>query len=143
VESTVITHPDGIIGDVFAWGLAVDHIFARANDGIATGRATRANTFSFLQKPHAHFESKVRRGECAYRANIDGIKRVIIFERLVRMRRQNSVAAPFGEPKHIVLRDFLTKANTARAKDAALVIQRDPRTNLHPFRFLDFVLEKT
>ena len=84
----------------------------------------------------------MRRGERADRANIDGIKRVIIFERLVRMRRQKSVAAPFGEPKHIVLCDFLTKANAARAEDTTLVIERDAWTNLNPFRFLDLVFEK-
>src|SRR3977135_1027111 len=58
------------------------------------------------------------------------------------MRCSKGVPAPFGEPKHIVLCDFLTKSNAARAKDTAFVIKRDARTDLHSFRFLDLVLEK-
>src|SRR5947208_446115 len=38
--------------------------------------------------------------------------------------------------------DFLAETNAAGAENAAFVIKRHPRTDLHIFRFLNFVLEK-
>ena len=84
----------------------------------------------------------MRRGKRTYRTDVDRVKRVVIFEALVWMRREDGVASPFGEPEHIVLCNFLTKANTARAKDAPLVIKRNARTKLNPFRFFDLVFEE-
>ena len=59
IEPAVVAHPAGIDGVVFARRLAVDHIFARADDGVATGRATGAEAFGFLQKPDAHLETEI------------------------------------------------------------------------------------
>ena len=58
------------------------------------------------------------------------------------MSSENSVTSPIDESEHIVLGNFVTKANAARTKDAALVIEGDPRSKLHRFRFFDFVFEK-
>src|SRR5262249_20491412 len=59
------------------------------------------------------------------------------------MRRQDSVAAAIDEPEHVVMRDFLAETDAARAENAALVIKRYPRAELHVFRLLDFVLQET
>ena len=46
------------------------------------------------------------------------------------MRGEHGVAAAIDEPEHIVMRDFLAKTNAARAENAALVVKRDPRSEL-------------
>ena len=58
------------------------------------------------------------------------------------MRGEISVATPAGKSKDIVLGHFLHEANTAGAKNTALIIQGDPWPKLHSFRFFDFFLEK-
>src|SRR5438132_700619 len=57
------------------------------------------------------------------------------------LRRQRSSARVCGSPL-LNICNFVTKANAARTKDAALVIEGDPRSKLHRFRFFDFVFEK-
>src|ERR1051326_222376 len=58
------------------------------------------------------------------------------------MRGQDSVTTAIDEPEYIVVRDLLAKTDASRAQDAALVVQRDARTNLHTFRLLHFILQK-
>src|SRR4051812_12839104 len=58
------------------------------------------------------------------------------------MRRQNAVAAAIDKPKHVVLRDLLAEPDTARTQNAALVVERHPRTQLDVLRFLHLVLEE-
>src|SRR5207245_829146 len=60
IEPAVIAHPTRVDRIVLARRLAVDDILARADERVATGRATGADTFCFLQKPDAHLESEVR-----------------------------------------------------------------------------------
>src|SRR4029077_12785623 len=122
---------------------AINHVFARADDGVATRRAAGAKAFRFLQKPDPHLEPEVGRSERADWADVNGVERIIVFQPFSRMRGEDAVATPIDKPEHIVLRDLLAKANAARAKDAALVIERHPRTQLDVLRFLDFVLEET
>ena len=59
IQPPVIAHPGGIDGVVFARGLAINHVFARADDGVAAGGATRAETLRFLQEPDAHLEAEI------------------------------------------------------------------------------------
>ena len=59
---------------VLARRLPVNDVFARADDRVATGRATGADAFCFLQKPDAHLEPEIGRGKRADRANIDRVQ---------------------------------------------------------------------
>ena len=59
------------------------------------------------------------------------------------MRGQDSVTAAINEPEYIVVRDLLAKTDASRAQDAALVVQRDARANLHRFGLFHFALQKT
>src|SRR4029077_13688224 len=59
------------------------------------------------------------------------------------MRGKHGVNAAIDETEHIIVRDFLAKWNAARAKNAALVVQRDARAELHIFWFLHLIFEKT
>ena len=99
IEPAVVAHPAGIDGVVFARRLAINHVFARADDGVAAGRATRAKAFRFLQKPDAHFEAEIRRSERADRADIDRVERIIILQPLAGMRGQHGVAAAIDETR--------------------------------------------
>jgi hypothetical protein len=56
--------------------------------------------------------------------------------------REHGVTPSLDETEHVVMRDFLTKPNAARAENAALVIERDTRAELHIFWLLYFVFEK-
>ena len=67
--------------------LSIDHILTAPNDGVATGGATGADAFGFLQEPDTHLETEIGGGERTDRANIDRVKRIIIFQPLAGMRR--------------------------------------------------------
>ena len=128
---------------VLAWRLPVNHVLTRANDGIATGGTTCADTLCFFEEPDAHFETKIRRGKRANGTNIYGVKRIIIFQPLARMGCQHGVTPAIDEAEHVVVCDFLAKTDAPRAEDAAFIIERDPRPEHNVFWFFDFVLEKT
>ena len=98
--------------------------------------------FVSLQKPDPHLEAEIRRGQRADRADIDRVERVIVLQSFAGMGGQHGVAAAIDEAEHVVLRDFLAKANAARAEDAALVIERDARPELDVLRLLHLVLEE-
>ena len=59
------------------------------------------------------------------------------------MGGEDGVAPAIDEPEDIVLRDFLAETNATRAEDAALVIERDARTEFDVLRLLHLVFEKT
>ena len=124
---------------VFAGRLPVDHVLATADDSVATGSATRADTFRFLQEPDAHLETKIGGSKRADRAYIDGVQRVIVF----RMSGQHGVTPAIDETEHVVVCDFLAKTNTTRAENAPLIVKGNSRAQLNILRFLDFVLKKT
>ena len=128
---------------VLARGLPIDHVLSCADDSVAACRATGADAFGFLQEPDAHLEAKIGGSERADRANIDRVKRIIIFQILAGMRGQYGVTAAIDKSKHIVVRDFLAKTNAARAENAAFIIERNTRPEHHVFWFLHFVFEKT
>src|SRR5437588_11354376 len=127
---------------VLARGLTVNDVFARADDSVATGRAARADAFGSFQKPNAHLETKIRRCQRPDRTKIDSVERIIVFQSLSGMRGQHGVTAAIDKSEDIVLRDFVAKPNATRTENAAFVVERDARPELHRFWFLDFVLEK-
>ena len=86
IEPAVIAHPTGVDCVILARRLPVNDIFARTDNCIATSRAARADTFCFLQKPYAHFETKIGRSERADRTNIHRVERIIVLQPLVVMR---------------------------------------------------------
>src|SRR5437667_10645986 len=59
------------------------------------------------------------------------------------MRGEDGVTAAIDKAKHVVLRDLLTEADAARAKNAALIVKRDARPEHNVLRFLDFIFEET
>ena len=99
IEPAVVAHPGGIDRVVLPRRLAINHIFAGADDRVAASRATGAEAFRFLQKPDAHLETEIRRSERADRANIDRIERVIIFQSLARMSGQRGMTAAIDESR--------------------------------------------
>ena len=134
IEPAVIAHPAGVNVIVLARRLAINHVLASADDRVAAGRATCADALRFFQEPDPHFEAEIGRSQRADRANVDGVERIIVFQRLARMRGQNGVTAAIDEAEHVVVRDFLAEADAARAENAALVVERDARAELHSFR---------
>src|SRR5207248_8611240 len=58
------------------------------------------------------------------------------------MRGQHGVTAAVGKSEHIVLGNFVAKSNATRAQNAALVVERNSRAELHRFRLLNLVCEK-
>src|SRR5256885_12452766 len=143
IEPAIVAHPNGIDFVVLARRLPINHVFARADDCVATGRATRADALGFLKKPDPHFETKIARSQRADRANVHGVERIIIFETLARMRGQDGMTATIDKAKHVVLSNFIAEPNAARAKDATLIIESDARAEHDVLGFLDFVFEKT
>ena len=128
---------------VLARGLPIDYVLSRADDSVAACRTTGADAFGFLQEPDAHLKAEIGGSERADRANIDCVKRIIIFQVLAGMGGQHRVTATIDKSKHIVVRDFLAKTNAARAENAAFIIERNTRPEHHVFWFLHFVFEKT
>src|SRR5436190_4975966 len=59
------------------------------------------------------------------------------------MRGQHCITAAIDETEHIVPGDLLAKTNAARAKNAALIIERDAWPERDVFWFLHFMFEKT
>src|SRR5262245_50006564 len=59
IEASVIAHPTGINGIVFAWCLAINNVFAGPNDRVAPRRATGTETLRLLEEPDTHLESKI------------------------------------------------------------------------------------
>src|ERR1051325_5660606 len=142
VEPPVVAHPARVHVIVLARGLPVNHILARADDRVATGRAAGADTFRFLQEPDPHLETEIGRGQRTDGANVDRVQRVIVFERPIGMRGEDGVTAAIDKPEYVVVHNFLAKADTPRTQNAALVIERDARPELHGLRFLHFVFEE-
>src|ERR1700737_617200 len=58
------------------------------------------------------------------------------------MRGQHGVTSAIDKSEHIVVSNFVAKSNAARTKDAAFIIERDARSELHRLRLLDLVFEK-
>ena len=143
VEPTVIAHPTRVDCIVVARRLSVDDIFACADNCIATSRAACADTFRFLQKPDPHLETKIAGGKRADRTNIDRVKRIVVLQPLAGMRRQHGITAAINKTEHVILRNLLAEANTARTENAALIIERHTRPEHNIFWLLHFVLEKT
>src|SRR5882757_3013384 len=87
IEPAIIAHPTGVNVTVLAWGLAIDHVLASADDCVAPRPATCADALRFFQEPDAHFEAEIGGSQRAHGANVDGVKRIIVTQRPARMRR--------------------------------------------------------
>src|SRR5260370_30931036 len=58
------------------------------------------------------------------------------------MRGEHGVTAAVDESEHVVLGNFVAKSNATRAQNAALIIERNARTELHRLRLLHLVFKK-
>ena len=130
IQPAVIAHPDGVDGVVFARRLAIHLVFARTDDGVAARRATCADALGFLEEPDAHLETKIFRRQRADRADVHGVQRVIVVERLAGMTRDRVVTAAIDDAQRVVARDVLRETDAARAKNAALVVEHDARPEI-------------
>ena len=59
------------------------------------------------------------------------------------MGGEDGVTATIDKTEHVVLRDFLAETDAARAKNTALIVERDTRPEHNVLRFLDFIFEET
>ena len=65
------------------------------------------------------------------------------FQASAGMGSENSVTAAIDKAEHVILGNFLTETNATRAENAAFVIECNARSDFHPFRFFDFIFQKT
>src|SRR6476469_3973492 len=143
IEPAIIAHPTRVNVIVLARRLAIDDVLPSSDDCIAPCCAARADALRFFQEPDPHFETEICRSQCAHRANVDGVKRIIVFQRPAGMRRKDRVTASIDEPEYVVVRNFVAEPDAARAENATLVVKRYPRTELHRRRLFHFVLKET
>src|SRR5205807_1762229 len=142
IQPAIVAHPADVDGIVFARFVAINFFFAGADDDVAAGGATGADAFGFFEKPNPHLETEIFRGEGADGANIDGVKGIIIVERLSRVAGEGVKAAPIHDAQGIVANDVFGEADAAGAEDAAFVIEHDSGAEVHAFGFMDFGLDK-
>src|SRR6185436_775978 len=110
---------------------------------VAASSAVHVDRIRFLQEPHAHLETEVRRRECADRADVHGVERIIVVENAIRMTRDRAERPAIHNSKHVILSDFLHEANAARAKNTTLRIERNARSKLDGLRLLHFSLQES
>src|SRR5260370_42363115 len=58
------------------------------------------------------------------------------------MRGEHGVTAAVDESEHVVRGNSVAKSNATRAQNAALIIERNARTELHRLRLLHLVFKK-
>src|SRR5206468_1367205 len=111
VQPARVTHPAGVHGVVLARLVAVNFLFARTDNDVAAGAAARAEAFGFLQKPDAHLEPEILRGERADRAEVDRVQRVIVVEWFAGKMSERVVTAAVDESKRVVPDDVPREPN--------------------------------
>src|SRR5215475_15377001 len=85
IEPAIIAHPTRVNVIVLARRLAIDHVFTSSDDCVAPRRATCADTLRLFQEPDAHFKAEIGRSQRADWANVDGVQRIIIIQKLPGM----------------------------------------------------------
>src|SRR5262249_41852214 len=118
-------------------------LFSRAGNDVATGAAAGADALGFLQKPNAHLEAKIFRGQGPNRTDIDRVQRIIIVKRFARVMRERVVTATIYEAQRIVAYYIFREADAARTKNAALNIQNNARTKVDLLGFVDLRFDKS
>src|SRR5207302_9244481 len=116
IQSPEIAHPTGVDRVILPRFIPINLLFARADDHVATRRATRADALGLFEKPNAHLKTKIFGGERADRANIHCVERIIIIERSSGISRQGAVTAALHYPQRIIPDDLFAEANAPRAK---------------------------
>lgn len=116
-----------------ARGDAVDFVAAGPDGDVGTGAAVDIDAWCFLEEPHAHLETEIIRCECADRADVGGVERVIRIEQAAGVDGEGRVGAALREPEDRVTGDFIHEADAAAAHDATLVIEADARADIDIF----------
>jgi hypothetical protein len=105
------------------------------NTIIAACAAPATHRGRSLEKPHTHFESKIRTGQSADRTNIDDIPRVSIIERAIFKNSDFGMMTATEDLDLIRLRHVFREPDAPRAQNAAFLIefhQRPQRKSLKP-----------
>src|SRR5437870_10931275 len=80
IQPAVIAHPGRVYGIILARLVAINLLFPRTDNNIASSGATWADALCFFKKPNAHLKTEILRCQCADRTDVDGVQRVIIVE---------------------------------------------------------------
>ena len=108
---------------------------AAGPDGdVGAGAAIDVDGRGFLEEPDPHLETEVVGGQCADRANVGGIERVVRIQQAAGMDGERGVGAALGEAKHRIAGHLVHEADAAAAHDAALVVEPDARADIDVFR---------
>src|SRR5262245_7572860 len=100
---------------------------------IAAGAATGADGRRLLQIPDPHFEAEVTVCQCAHRTDINDVSGKRIVENRVGEQGNGGMIAAIDHRKFVGSGNFLKKAHTARAFDAALAVKYNVRTENFAF----------
>src|SRR5439155_14474728 len=122
--------------------VAVNLLLARTDDRVAASAAARAEALGFLQKPDAHLESEILRGEGADRAEVHRVEGVIVVERFPGIMRERVVTAAIDETERVVPDDVPREPNTARTENAAFIIEHDARAETDGFGLVHLGLDE-
>src|SRR6185503_16681263 len=136
-EPALVAHPVLVDGVVVARHEAPRAAVLVMDLDVAAGRAAVAHARRRLELPRAHREPKVLRGQRADRADVDGVERVRVVELLAGRGGQHLVIAAVGELELVLAGDLVTRANAARAQDAALLIEHDVRADIDDLVLVD------
>ena len=112
----------------------MDFVAAGPDGDVGAGAAIDIDARCFLEEPHAHLETEIIRCECADRADIGGVERVIRVEQAAGVDGEGRVGAALGETEDRVAGDFIHEADAAAAHDAAFVVEADARADIDIFR---------
>src|SRR5437667_145054 len=81
--------------------LAVGSCLARADEAVGGGGTARAEAPGLFERPDAHREAKMLRGERAHGADIDGVECVVDGERPARVAREGAVAPVLDDAERV------------------------------------------
>src|SRR5262249_17916390 len=140
VEAPIIAHPARVNGVVLTRFVAINLLLTRPNDDIATSGAACTDALRFLEKPNAHFESKVFGRERTNGTKVHRVEGVIIVELLSRMRSQRAIATALCKTERVISYDVFAKANATRTENATLVIQHDTGSEINLLWLVNLVL---
>jgi hypothetical protein len=109
-------------------------LLPHADDDVAAARAPRADRGRVAEVPDPRLEAELLERERAHRTEIHDVPRVRVVEALAGEDPDLAALAALEEPELAGLRDLVAEADAAAALDAALLVERDVRPDVHRLR---------